>query len=231
MNKGMKIDFPERKQIRLPQYDYSSDGYYFVTICTKDRLDFFGKIRNGIMGLNEFGCIAAKCCQEIPKYFDNVLLDAWQIMPNHIHGILIIRNSVVGDAFSRPIENRYNVCDAFSRPVPMNSRDATRLGTRDAKTRPLRQINRSKMLIPKIINGFKSSVTRQINRMQNKIIFQWQRSYYDHIIRDEKSLNNIYEYIKNNPYNWTLDVENRKNKYGKADIKNHYDSFLNEHIL
>jgi len=187
----MNIYFPERKRIRLSEYDYSSEGDYFVTICTKGRKEFFGEIRNGIMGLNEFGCIAAKCWQEIPKYFCNVKLGTWQIMPNHVHGVLNIE-------------------------IPPNAE---------------RRIDRTKMLLPKIIHGFKSAVTRQINGIQNKIFFQWQRSYYDHIIRDEKSLNNICEYIQNNPYKWSSDVENRKNRYFDIEIKNHYDHLFNKHSI
>jgi len=245
----MNFYLPERKRIRLSEYDYSSDGDYFVTICTKDRQNFFGEIRNGIMGLNEFGCIVAKGWQEIPKYFDYVKLDDWQIMPNHFHGVLNIEISEirksVGDAFLRPVEMRNDVIpNQPNTTIPaVPSRDAngiwcvgmsglqiSAIQSRDARMRPLR-VDRTKMILPKIIHGFKSAVTREINRIQNKIFFQWQRSYYDHIIRDEKSLNNICEYIRNNPHKWTLDYENRKNQYREIEIKNHYDCLFNKHSV
>lgn len=260
----MIINLPERKQIRLSEYDYSSDGDYFVTICTKDCQDFFGEIRNGVMGLNEFGCIAAKCWQEIPKYFNCVKLDDWQIMPNHFHCVLNI-DIPVGDALLRPDEMRNVVTpNSPNTSIPVvpsrdgddemrgvgtsgvqksgiQSRDANGIQnvgisgvqisatpSRDAGVRPLRG-DRSKMVLPKIIHGFKSAVTREINRIQNKIFFQWQRSYYDHIIRNEKSFENICAYIRNNPHKWTLDVENKINRYREIEIKKHYDSIFNKY--
>ena len=219
----MKLNFPERKRIRLSEYDYSSDGDYFVTICTKDRQNFFGEIRNGIMGLNDFGCIVAKCWQEIPKHFEYVKLDDWQIMPNHIHGVLNIETP----------ETRHPVGDAYMRPAPTLDDwcDINYCQSWDANLRPLRGNDRTKMLLSKIIHGFKSTVTRRINRIQNKIFFQWQRSYYDHIIRDAKSLNDICEYIQNNPYNWTLDLENREKRYSEIEIKNHYNHLFNKYSV
>jgi len=83
-----------RKRNRLKNYDYSNDGHYFVTICTKNRENFFGKIKDQKMFLNEIGKIAKICWLEIPKHFPNVILDEFVIMPNHIHGIIIIDNPI-----------------------------------------------------------------------------------------------------------------------------------------
>ena len=80
------------KSTRLPHWDYGSDGYYFVTICVKNMIEYFGDVKNGIMGLNELGCVAAKFWQEIPKHFDNVRLDEWVVMPNHVHILLTPNN-------------------------------------------------------------------------------------------------------------------------------------------
>ena len=88
-----------RKQIRFRKYDYSSNGYYFMTICTQNRKCLFGNIINNKMVLNEFGKIINDVFLTIPKHFDNVELDEFVIMPNHIHGIVII----VGAGSSRPI--------------------------------------------------------------------------------------------------------------------------------
>ena len=79
-----------QKQYRLPGYDYSRSGVYFVTICTKDRECYFGEIVDDKVVLSETGRIAKNFWLEIPDRFENVILDAWVIMPNHVHGILVI---------------------------------------------------------------------------------------------------------------------------------------------
>ena len=194
---------PERKQIRLRGYDYSQDGYYFVTICARDREEFFGEIRDGIMGLNEIGLIAAKFWQEIPEHFENAKLDEWIIMPNHVHGIVVIENP-------DDVDNDFGLY---------------RKSVGGADLRPL-QIDRTKMLLPKIIHGFKSSVTRYIRQNNSDTSFGWQRSFYDHIIRNERSFENIFEYIRNNPQKWSEDVENRKNQFSEKRIKRHYNNLF-----
>ncbi len=102
-----------RKINRLRDFDYSNSGYYFLTICTKNREEFFGRIENERMILNEFGIIANKYWLEIPIHFQNCLIDEFIIMPNHIHGILIVNNYVgnndIGDVGNRhacPLQRR-----------------------------------------------------------------------------------------------------------------------------
>ena len=154
-----------RKANRYKGYNYSSPGYYFVTICTKDRLSFFGKIEDGKMILNEYGEIVKKCWLEIPEHFSRIKIEEFVIMPNHFHGIIII------DDF---VENRH-ACSL-----------------RDVNE------NRQHQKLPVIIGSFKSAVTKIIHRKYESS-FQWQKSYYDHIIRNESSLNNIRQYIRQNP--------------------------------
>lgn len=84
-----------RKSIRLKEYDYSLPGWYYVTICTKDFIPWFGKVKNGKVDYNELGNIAVKFFEEIPKHFKNTEIDEFIVMPNHVHGI-IITNEVVG---------------------------------------------------------------------------------------------------------------------------------------
>ena len=165
---------PNRKSNRLKGYDYSQNGYYFVTICTKNYKHFFGKIKNTKMILNEFGEIVKKCWLALPNHYKNCVLDEFIIMPNHLHGIIAIEN----------INPRDNVGNGL-KPFPTG------------KTYGLSEI----------IRGFKTFSSKDINLKFGKKIFQWQKSFYDHIIRNEKSLFDIRKYIQNNPLKWELEKD------------------------
>lgn len=167
----MPHNHKERKLNRLKDYDYSQDGYYFITICTKNKEHFFGDISNGEVSTNAIGKAVNLCWNDIPKHFPFVQLDEFIIMPNHIHGIIIINN--VGNENLR---------------------------------------SPSKISLSSIIKGFKIGVTKWCNKNDHEY-FEWQKSFYDHIIRDEKSLDNIREYIRNNPLKWETDKNNDKNLY------------------
>ena len=91
MNKLFKNKY-RIKSIRLKDWDYSSNGYYYITICTKNRECIFGNVVNGKMGLSQIGEIVQKYWCEIPRHFKNTFLDEYMIMPNHMHGIIIIEN-------------------------------------------------------------------------------------------------------------------------------------------
>ncbi|HBN45729.1 MAG TPA: hypothetical protein DD389_04610 [Candidatus Marinimicrobia bacterium] len=164
---------PERKQNRLPEYNYSNPGYYFITICTHEFIPHFGSINKSEMHLNERGVVAKSCWDMIPKHFDHVGLDEFIVMPNHVHGIIGIEISI----------NDVGNTDRYS----------------------LRSKNRKSMLIPKIVGAYKSSVTRNIKKQFPQSEFKWQKSYYDHIIRDKNGLEQIRHYIKTNPENWLND--------------------------
>ncbi|MBI3591049.1 MAG: transposase [Candidatus Melainabacteria bacterium] len=168
------------KSTRLPNWNYSSDGFYFITICTKNRKCFFGNIINGQIELSEIGKIVQKYWQEIPQHFENVSLDEFVIMPNHLHGIVVIENC----------------------RMPIRSRDGV---TPSLQQRPT---------LGQIIGYFKYQTTKIINQIRNmSYVPIWQPRFYDHIIRDEKSLNSIRNYIKNNPIKWNLDRNNSNNLY------------------
>ncbi len=184
----------ERKQIRLKGFDYSKSGYYFVTICTQNREEWFGKVKSGITHLNKFGEFAKNFWNEIPGHFEDVEIDEFSIMPNHAHGILIIERNMVGDAYMRPHQR-----NAFMHSLQ----------------------DKTKMLLSKIIQQYKASVTRKINNFQNDLHFEWQRSFYDHVIRKESELFRIREYIQNNPLKWDLDRENPLSKNFDLD-HDHY---------
>ena len=100
-----------RKPTRLKPYDYSNSGWYFVTICTYQHQERFGQIKNELMVLSELGKIAEKCWLDIPKHFPNCELDYYVIMPNHIHGIVIINNE------NQNLGNKKNVGGENFRPL------------------------------------------------------------------------------------------------------------------
>jgi len=178
-----------RKPNRWKDYNYSRNGLYFLTICTKNRRDYFGTIVGDndrcSLQLSDIGIIAQTDWLAIPDHFNAAKLDEFVIMPNHIHGILIVDN---GDDHSPTGNNP---------PVGNNDRCSLRgAGPRNME------------LIPKIISQYKSSVTREIRKQYGNHEFGWQKSYHDRIIRGEKSLNRIRNYIRNNPENWERDRNN-----------------------
>ena len=148
---------------RLREWDYSSFGYYFVTICTKNMECRLSRITNGKVVLTGIGTIAERHWLEIPEHFKYVELDEFIIMPNHIHGIVIINNQYCRDAING---------------VSTDSRGITR-----AHNPMLSEISLSK-----IIRWYKRRCTFEINKIQRKFCFTWQSRFYDHIIRNEKSL-------------------------------------------
>jgi putative transposase len=91
----------EKKLTRLKEYNYSQSGYYFVTVCTENKEEWFGRIEDGRMVLNNYGEIAKDFWSEIPLHFEHVKIDEFKIMPNHVHGILIIEDNRVGNAYMR----------------------------------------------------------------------------------------------------------------------------------
>lgn len=178
-----------RRSIRLQGYDYSQNGAYFITLCTHNRECLFGQIQNGQMILNEYGKMVEQCWNNLSNHYDNIELDAYVIMPNHFHGIILITDNV---------DNVDNV-----RAIHVGA--IHELTLRKSPIQSSQQ--RRKMLLPKIIGRFKMNAAKQINQIRNTPgIPVWQRNYYEHIIRNEESLNNIRNYIVNNPSKW-YDVE------------------------
>ena len=200
----MKFD-PEkhhRQSIRLINYNYSQPGYYFLTICTYKKQCWFGEIKNDQMHLNQIGKIVANEWLNTPKIRPNFQLDEWVIMPNHLHGIVIINENI------NLLSDR-NVSE--QKTFIGGNRDI--LGARNA---PLRQEPNS---ISSFVAGFKSAVTKQINLLRdNRDIPIWQRNYYESIIRDEQSLMAIREYILNNPFQWKKDPDNPVNDQSGQEL-------------
>ena len=173
-----------RRSIRLQHYDYSQEGYYYITICTKDREHWFGKIFNKEIKLSGVGEIVKKSWIEIPKHFDNVFLDVYVVMPEHFHGIVVIENE------------RNAPCRGLINQTPTNQ----------TSTKWILQKN-PKMVLGKIIRYFKAKTSFMIHKIGYHN-FAWQRNYYEHIIRNEKELYSKRKYIINNPLQWKLDHKN-----------------------
>jgi putative transposase len=183
----------ERKSIRIKGRDYSSNDYYFVTICTNDREDFFGEVKNGIMGLSDIGCIAAALWHEIPEHFDNVELDEKIIMPNHIHGILKLKNWYLRHCHCR---------GAINRAPTMTGMHGGATGIHN----PM-----GKNTLGEIIRWFKGRVAYEIHKIGYDGFFLQSR-FYDHIIRNNNDeLDRIRKYIRENPLKWQQDRNNPKN--------------------
>ena len=179
-----------RRSIRLRNYDYSQPGAYFVTICTYQKQSWFGEIKNGQIYLNQLGKIVADEWLKTCKIRPNFKLDEWVIMPNHFHGIVII-NDYSGD--NQSLGNGQSA-SRFRRT------QFDQLTDHDA---PPQQKPNS---LSSCIAGFKSAVTKRINLLrQNTDTPIWQRNYYESILRDEKYLAVVREYIINNPKNWPND--------------------------
>jgi REP element-mobilizing transposase RayT len=187
----------DRKLLRLADWDYSSDGIYFITICCKDRQSYLGSISNNEIVLSEIGLIASQYWLEIPDHFPHVKLDEFIIMPNHIHGILILDYSLVGTrhgvSLQPPICDIVGSCHGMTLPPRQESHQKI-----NQFSKPL------KNSVSVVINQYKSSVKRRCNK-NGFDHFQWQSRFYDQILHNVNSIDKIREYIFNNPKNWVED--------------------------
>ena len=188
-----------RRSIRLKGYDYSQAGAYFITICTQDRACLFGKVVNGEMRLNDAGRMVLAEWNMLPERFPHVVLDAFVVMPNHVHGIVVITNPATDDtATTAP-----TIVGTGLVPVPnagATTRVAPTVGDIVAPT------------VGDIVGAFKSRVTVEYIRgvktsgwppFRGRL---WQRNYYEHIIRTDDALGRIRAYILNNPARWETDT-------------------------
>ena len=176
-----------RRSIRLPGYDYTQAGAYYVTLVTWRWDCLFGEVVNGVMKLSPFGQIADECWRAIPEHFPNVELGAHIIMPNHAHGIIVIRENIL-----RNLVGAQQCC------AP-----TTQTGENDNP----HKINVKPGSLGAIIRSYKSAVSYRINKEFHATGI-WQRNYYEHIIRDERDMQAKWDYIEGNPILWDDDDEN-----------------------
>jgi len=206
-----------RSSIRLKEYDYSQVGAYFVTICAQDRKYLFGRIVDGKMRLNKTGKMIQLVWNEMPQNYSGVNVDSFVVMPNHIHGIIVLSSVGAGPCACPDSGQPQGVAPTMSLPDVVHR-------FKSLTTNRYRQF---------LIQNGKHQFSERL----------WQRNYYEHIIRNEEKLNLIREYILNNPLQWQFDRENpervqdkicdeqsadlERYVYGEAGRKRKSQSFFN----
>jgi len=197
-----------RHSIRLHGYDYSQSGAYFITLCVQGRECLFGEIVNGEMRLNDAGEFAKRCWIGISEHFPHVKLDEFVIMPNHVHGILIIHNF---PAVGIDVAGATDPVALAHAPHCPNRATGSVAPIRDGDKNKLRKRPNGPSIgsLGAIIGQYKSVISKRINAMhQTPGKIRWQRDFYDRIGRNDNELFCIRQYISNNPMQWEKDTEN-----------------------
>jgi len=226
-----------RRSVRLKGYDYAQAGAYFVTICTQARECLFGDVVNDQMRLNDAGQMVESAWLDLPQRFPNVELDEFVIMPNHMHGIILI--AVGAGLVPAPNGATTATIDrATTRVAPTTTPDVgaglvpaldeATTGRATTRVAPTSPPNVGAGLVPAlgattrvaptrlgdIVGAYKSITTHEYivgvrergwPPFEGKV---WQRNYYEHIVRNERELDAIRPYIRNNPLQWALDRDN-----------------------
>ena len=191
------MPYKKHKQYRLPGYDYATEGDYFITICTKDRIHHFGKItqtnKNAIIELTAIGAFVNKSILSIPNTYKEVILGEIAVMPNHIHLIVTLPHKETIDKNNQsPLQQIIAPYKGLQSLLPGS--------------------------VSSIINHLKGKVKKWCNA-NGYDYFQWQARFHDHIIRDSKSYNRISNYIANNIFNWADDENNQEGNNFRKDIR------------
>ena len=197
---------------RLQYWDYSANGYYFITICVDNRESILGEIKNSEMILSAYGEIVRNEIIKMNDYHVRANIHEWVVMPNHIHLLIELMDGDDG-----------HVKKIHSGKIHVKKIHEFSLQQRPPQSRPpwLHDLNykptideikqyrkqRRRMIIPKMVGKLQMQTSKQINIKRNTPGVQnWQSSYHDHIIRDAKSYQRIKDYIVNNPKNWEEDI-------------------------
>ena len=184
-----------RRSIRLRGWDYRAAGHYFVTICSYQRQNTFGDVVDGQMVLSDLGKIIEAEWMKTAVIRHHITLDQFIIMPNHLHGILVFEDPTVGASGSLAQEPNTPSTDGRATGTPLQNAS---LGN--------------------VIGQFKSVVTKRFYKSQNsKDIKIWQRGYYERIVRNERELNAIRQYILENPARWAEDRDNLEELLAKMN--------------
>ena len=210
---------------RLPGWDYRNAGAYFITICTHNRAPIFGECKQGKMKLSTAGMIAQGCWYQIPFLKSHVTLGAFVVMPNHVHGIMILdemgNDGDGGGGGNNDDDGGVETFDSNVSTTPVDTIPQTHTKsanhypsnnsqndhpTKSSSKNPFYQnISPKSGSVSRIIQQYKTACTKHIRSACPDVDFEWQTRFYDHIIRDEVSVANITNYILNNPKNWKED--------------------------
>ncbi len=195
-------DWPQRKKLRLNGYNYSRDWYYFITICTKNREEFFGEIIDRKMILNDYGKIVENEIFKTPQLRQEIKIDDFVIMPNHLHLIIIIKNKHVE-------------CDCIA-PKWITPKYIIPKWITPKYTIPWKHIRpwenngtiQSFPTLSRVIRWLKWTITKQIRDEMGDFNFGWQKSFFDVIIKNQDQLDKTRQYIIDNPCKWAEDKNN-----------------------
>lgn len=183
MSKEANPNLHHRRSIRLPDYDYTSTGAYFITILSHEHTCLFGEMVGDQIHLTKVGIIAASELIRLEKRFRGLMVDSWGIMPNHLHVVICL--GMEGDFIKPEKSNSINTnsgnLEQFGKPIPGS--------------------------IPTIIRSYKSSMTQRYRMLGHRNL--WQRGYYEHVIRSDAELAQIRRYIEDNPRRWLEDKDYR----------------------
>ncbi len=184
-------DVHHRRSIRLRGYDYSAAAAYFVTVCTEGRECLFGAVVDGAMVANEIGRMIETFWHGLPKRYPGAELDEFVLMPNHVHGVIVLSDGTPGFVGQvSPPQADAAIASIGGVSSSHSSEPATRRG----------------MLLPKIIGYFKMNTAKRANVMRGRSsVSLWQRNYYEHVIRDDVDLQRIRTYVAGNPAHWETD--------------------------
>lgn len=178
-----------RHSLRLKEYDYAHPGAYFVTLLTHNRGWPLGEIAESGITFSPSGKIVKETWDKIPRRFPNIYLDAFVVMPNHVHGIIIITDEGGGAGGCKGLINQ----TPTTQPQTTTPFDGNWI-----------MMKNDVLVLGKIIRHFKAKTTKMIHD-EGITAFRWQRNYYEHVVRSENELSRIRGYIVNNPVNWTTD--------------------------
>lgn len=197
------MNIKDRKSPRLANWNYGSNGSYFITICSKNREHFFGEIIKKRMQLTPAGAIASVLWHEIKNHAKNIELGEFVVMPNHIHGILILNGN--GDDYDLgTTQGPIDVEGTTQDPIDVGTTHALSLPPNPALSqRSNRFQNQGKNTVSSIVGSYKSAVTKYCNLLE--LPMGWQSRFHDHIIRNDESFHRISQYIRKNPANWAED--------------------------
>ena len=179
---------------RLQNYDYSSNGAYFITICTKERQHYFWEVVDGEMILNNYWEIIYKDIQDLEGYYKYVIIDEFIVMPDHVHFVIFI-----GWWDEKDVSEKHLYTDTETN----NDNEILKFSQKYYK-----DISPKKWELWNIIKLLKWYATKKMNRSNNKVFFAWQKNYYERVVRNKEELYKIRRYIINNPLKWETDKGN-----------------------